>query len=1089
MSAFHPNFSSFPDLEENNVDKKERSSKEHKSRKEKEKHSRNKDTEDERDRRDSSDRQYRSRHGESKHEHSSRRRRSRSRSPERKKSKHSSHKHKVDHSWSLLEDDKRRKAREDQALLLAGDVEMQSSSSKGGLHQGDIPRFYRDGKGRVLGLTSAWRISRGSGNKDVEVNRRDKHKAPRYTDFKSLKALVEGPHRLLLPAKTSLTTYGEFIPLGKSTRSEDIHPEDSYRSIVPEPPPDSDPELEQESGRSDTNSGDEFEGTTLPAEQEKMKSLEETVRRAPQDEQSWLHLLSVSIDSISNRTKRGVKAKAEIATSILKRALDAHRDNEASPRLRLLYIMYGEEIWDEEKTRRSWNSLLSDFGGNDVPPWKQALIWMTFLDWSIINRPSISEALDDARRALAQLQGSEFEMARVRILWRIAVFLREAGFLEQAMAIFQAQMELALFGPPELISHPLEDRVNSLEEFWEAEVPRIPETGARGWAQWVESGQPEAQVLHRQPSRKTEAQDPYQQWSCQEKSLDIVGAFPTRSFTEDESDPYSTILFSDIRDFLSDLRSNDVREYLAMAFLSFIGLNIPGIGERGPFLGSNGQCDIVEDGWMVSGQRGWPSRPEDLFPSQTEQKRITWESHVGVIVAAEQPRRSGFGPVKEWGMHRSFFEGIDSFCTGRTWEAADIYCVDIGIVRNAMNQLASVIPSLNWEDMKAALDAAVDVKAAVKGSKQRLESRQSDVNLWRTHIKLESIKGETGKVAKMYSTLLAAQSSDPNQLLLYSDAIEYRWLQESEQMAIQLLKSALGIDQESKGAMYLLRGRNSLSSLLSIEREWSIRRVAIVRLQFFFHLDTGTLENAISAFMEVADTQNIPKDTRESLYTWISVTVFRLSQRRGIIVPPPVLSTLVTKALQLFPNNTVLLGLFLECERGQGIWGRIRRFLTEETNGTIVSQRIKRIAWNLWAEGWNYGPWEPERVRSQLEGALNLRSNKRSVVLWQVYVALEMRVGNFERAKRVLLRALGVCWWAKELYLIAFGQLRTVFTARELNDMIAAMVDRGIRMRRDIQEQLEGWIDPSTAIEEDEHNAGDMEVERMLHGREQAKPY
>lgn len=111
------------------------------------------------------------------------------------------------------------------------------------------------------------------------------------------------------------------------------------------------------------------------------------------------------------------------------------------------------------------------------------------------------------------------------------------------------------------------------------------------------------------------------------------------------------------------------------------------------------------------------------------------------------------------------------------------------------------------------------------------------------------------------------------------------------------------------------------------------------------------------------------------------------------------------------------------------------------------------------------------------------------MVLWQVYVALEMRVGNFERAKRVLLRALGVCWWAKELYLIAFGQLRTVFTARELNDMIAAMVDRGIRMRRDIQEQLEGWIDPSTAIEEDEHNAGDMEVERMLHGREQAKPY
>ena len=70
---------------------------------------------------------------------------------------------------------------------------------------------------------------------------------------------------------------------------------------------------------------------------------------------------------------------------------------------------------------------------------------------------------------------------------------------------------------------------------------------------------------------------------------------------------------------------------------------------------------------------------------------------------------------------------------------------------------------------------------------------------------------------------------------------------------------------------------------------------------------------------------------------------------------------------------------------------------------------------------------------------------------------------------------------------MAFGPLRAVFSARELNDIVAAMVDRGIRMRRDIQEQLEGWIDPS-AIEEDEH-AGDMEVETMLQGREQAKPY
>ena len=44
---------------------------------------------------------------------------------------------------------------------------------------------------------------------------------------------------------------------------------------------------------------------------------------------------------------------------------------------------------------------------------------------------------------------------------------------------------------------------------------------------------------------------------------------------------------------------------------------------------------------------------------------------------------------------------------------------------------------------------------------------------------------------------------------------------------------------------------------------------------------------------------------------------------------------------------------------------------------------------------------------------LTSKSNKYSVVLWQLYIALEMEVGDLERAKRVLLRALGVCWWAK----------------------------------------------------------------------------
>ncbi|KAG8806498.1 hypothetical protein FRC19_007231, partial [Serendipita sp. 401] len=46
----------------------------------------------------------------------------------------------------------------------------------GGLHQGDVPKFYRSGRGRVLGLPSVWNIKRNSGNKELEIGRWDKPK-------------------------------------------------------------------------------------------------------------------------------------------------------------------------------------------------------------------------------------------------------------------------------------------------------------------------------------------------------------------------------------------------------------------------------------------------------------------------------------------------------------------------------------------------------------------------------------------------------------------------------------------------------------------------------------------------------------------------------------------------------------------------------------------------------------------------------------------------------------------------------------------------------------------------------------------------
>lgn len=249
--------------------------------------------------------------------------------------------------------------------------------------------------------------------------------------------------------------------------------------------------------------------------------------------------------------------------------------------------------------------------------------------------------------------------------------------MEQAFAILQAQIELSHFCPVSLASQPLSSKLEHLEEFWEAEVPRLGEENAKGWAKWHVERTEVTQYLRHHPNLVTGIEDPYQQWYCQEQAQDQIWVLPSRSFNEDESDPYSTIIFSDIKGFLFDLRQDAAKEYLRLALLSFTGLNIPGIS-RIKVLDDN---SLLSDAWMMSGNGGWASNPERLFPPIDEDRLITWESHAGTTVGTERPKKSGFGPVKDWVKSRSLLEGSGVACGERAWEAKDVDNIDISPMR------------------------------------------------------------------------------------------------------------------------------------------------------------------------------------------------------------------------------------------------------------------------------------------------------------------------------------------------------------------------------------------------------------------------
>ena len=75
------------------------------------------------------------------------------------------------------------------------------------------------------------------------------------------------------------------------------------------------------------------------------------------------------------------------------------------------------------------------------------------------------------------------------------------------------------------------------------------------------------------------------------------------------------------------------------------------------------------------------------------------------------------------------------------------------------------------------------------------------------------------------------------------------------------------------------------------------------------------------------------------------------------------------------------------------------------------------------------------------------------------------------------------------IYLTAFGPLRSVFDLAELNELFATMVERRIRIRRDIEDHLEGWVDPDTVDVDEGSDVGDQEVEAVVTERHRLMPF
>lgn len=262
--------------------------------------------------------------------------------------------------------------------------------------------------------------------------------------------------------------------------------------------------------------------------------------------------------------------------------------------------------------------------------------------------------------------------------------------------------------PARLRSQPDDAKLDALEEFWDSEIARTGEPDAQGWAAWFDSGKPEPSTFPspRKPEHGISHMDPYIRWSAQESQDDRISLLPKRSVDEDDSsDPYSIIMFSDIRPLLFSLNSAPARNALRLIWLSFLGLNIPGFANSL----SSTPAESSDDRWACKHLNS-PSLLQAIFPSLSSARRIAADAHVGVLIGREPEYCSIFGPVKESGL--DVLKPLDII--GKTdwvvWSRQDVEGVDEEIAREVFKMCRFQQDETEWDSLMLAFETAVNGK-------------------------------------------------------------------------------------------------------------------------------------------------------------------------------------------------------------------------------------------------------------------------------------------------------------------------------------------------------------------------------------------
>ncbi|KAJ9104523.1 hypothetical protein QFC21_002019 [Naganishia friedmannii] len=911
----------------------------------------------------------------------------------------------------------------------------------GGIEASKIARYIPRGFGRVVGLPEQYKVMRtGKGKqgdpKGIVIANRAAHTGDHEPTL--IESIPQQTFKIAAGNRKHeagvITEQRDFVPLNKSTRKAATRQvEQDYRSIsgFADKKGDKGREADEEGTLStdDTDDSEDLDEQETPEQIRRRRVLdfERHLEDHPQDVDQWIAFSSMQVEdcspgrakgalglmeeatNVGNQTRvKGRRGAYEVALATLERAIKVYPRNAHSPKLQSAFFALAQQVWPPNQVTGKWQDVLRMFSSSAEKVDEKELmdLWLGYISWregrglgSHAAGGKSSGGIDDVveiyGQCIAIMRSSVYSSSEKRtvaeenmvyLLLRCVLLLRHAGFHERGTAICQAMLELTFHKPADLrpdATHPVntqsEERLKeSLEAFWESEVPRIGENGSRGWSQWQRDTLPEGEAST-EPSNDIASSthsDPFIRWYHDETAADRQirpGKASALSVAEEEdADPYRVILFDDIRPFLFVIHNTEVKLQLVYAVLNYLGLPF-GV----PDLGTN--TTFSKDPHLQWALAANPTARMSLWPAKPAARQaLDWsETQESAALPAVDIMSC---PVKLWLLTTdTAFEDILVWFSVNQSGIRD--SVDTGMLHNIFQSLSSNVKDRSFQWLRISFEASCNKKSTAKLCKQLLSQDRSNLTLWCTYARLLRSQRKVEEARQVYR--LCCSTYDP--LVQSRSDIEYalsewaelEWLAGRDEELLNVLIAVVSTDYQ------IPKGKPSPAMYLKAKQHYwqspDLSSRASVVLHYLFLYFSMDFDKAFQAVQVHAASLPAGSSEQEEVLQVGAKIMYRHAQSH--IVKADVQRAFLEYAITLFPSNTIFLSLYFANESGTKVYGRLQRLLYEivlldkdESAGSYL--------WSVWAEAisarrtfWEEGGRGAERVRAMYEKAISSKTS------------------------------------------------------------------------------------------------------------------